>query len=84
MRLPLAAYDTGAGASDPKTNKQTTVGILEENKILKVFKVSAKDDETAVNLIESWKTFGNFDDRAFNNSVHWDITIRIEDLQRLF
>ena len=23
MRLPLAAYDTGAGASDPKTNKQT-------------------------------------------------------------
>ena len=21
MRLPLAAYDTGAGASDPKTNK---------------------------------------------------------------
>ena len=65
------------------TSKKTNE-ILEENKILKVFKVSAKDDETAVNLIESWKTFGNFDDRAFNNSVHWDITIRIKDMQRLF
>ena len=30
MRLPLAAYDTGAGASGMKTNKQTNYGY--ENK----------------------------------------------------
>ena len=38
MRLPLAAYDTGAGASDPKTNKQTNPIILPK----KVFNLSTK------------------------------------------
>ena len=28
MRLPLAAYDTGAGASGMKTNKQTDITSL--------------------------------------------------------
>ena len=67
-------------------SNKNTEDILEENKIgfLKVFKVLAKGDETGLNLIESWKTFGNFDDRAFNNSDHWDITIRIKEMQRLF
>ena len=74
--------DRGIEKDDPirhfKIKK--TSDIFDERK---VFEVSTKEDKTATDLVESWKIFGNFDDRAFMNSVHWDITIKIKELQRL-
>ena len=45
-----------------------TKDIFKENKVFEVF---AKENKTV-------------DDRAFMNSTHWDITIRIKEFQRLF
>ena len=51
--------------------------------IIRVFRFSVKEDETIVKMMENWKKPDQFDDRAFMNSVNWDITIKIKDLQRM-
>ena len=51
--------------------------------IIRVFRFSVKEDETIVKMMENWKRTDQFDDRAFMNSVNWDITIKIKDLQRM-
>ena len=56
---------------------------LEENRILRKFRVFVKDDDDILKMIEDWKIFGKFDDRAFMNSTHYDINIRIKELKRL-
>ena len=47
-----------------------------------MYKVSAKDDEKIVNIIENWKVSGQFD-RVFMNSAISDITIKIKKLERM-
>ena len=44
-----------------------------DESIIRVFRFSVKEDEAIVKMIENW--------RVFMNSVNWDITIKIKDLQ---
>ena len=61
-----------------KVNQQ----IKEENENILCFKVKARNDEEVIRMIENWRNSGQFDDRAFRNSTHYEITIRIKELRR--
>ena len=57
---------------------------VENQKNLKVFKITIRNNEIAQNVIEDWKIpFHMFDDRAFMNSVNSEITIRLQEVLRL-
>ena len=67
-----------------KMEKKVAKKIENQNKDLKVFKITIRNNEIAQNVIEDWKIpFHMFDDRAFMNSVNSEITIRLQEVLRL-
>ena len=63
--------------------KQAIMKIDEEFKNLQIFTVSVTENETARNIIESWKHFHQFDDYAFKNSYLMNLQINIIGVKRL-
>jgi hypothetical protein len=63
--------------------KQAIMKIDEEFKNLPIFTVSEKENETARNIISSWKHFRQFDDYAFKNSDLKNLKINIRGVKRL-
>ena len=67
-----------------KMEKKVAKKIENQNKDLKVFKITIRNNEIAQNVIEDWKIpFHMFDDRAFMNSINSEITIRLQEVLRL-
>jgi hypothetical protein len=69
-----------------KTDPVRNIRFREANKNLKEvqneYRVTIKDDDLAVEILERWNTPYEFDDLAFDNAVYDEIKIKIKNVRR--